>query len=72
MIVTEKITSQYIHDEMTRLYADVENVLKKIFEQAGNKIQPETQEDVQQKIVGTKQAIDRFKSKYVSISDDKD
>jgi ElaB/YqjD/DUF883 family membrane-anchored ribosome-binding protein len=66
MIVTEQITSQYIHAEMTQLYVELERVVRQIFEQAGNKIKPEQQEEIKQEIEGTKYVLDRFKNKYVT------
>ena len=61
---TDQETQQKIYDSMFQLQADIETALKRIFEQAGSKIQPEKQEEVQQKLVGTKQVIERCRSKY--------
>ena len=64
MNTTHQETQQKIYDSMFQLQADLETALKRIFEQAGNRIQPEKQEEVQQKIAQTKQVIERFKGKY--------
>jgi ElaB/YqjD/DUF883 family membrane-anchored ribosome-binding protein len=64
MIVNEQENNHSIHDEMTQIQIDLERALKNILEQAGSKIQPEKQEKFKKDIEGTKQIIERFKSKY--------
>jgi len=56
---------QKICDDVTQLQSDLEGALQRIFEQAGSKIEPERQEEVQKKVEATKQLLERFKSRYI-------
>ncbi|MHC5915172.1 MAG: hypothetical protein ACYTXE_30210 [Nostoc sp.] len=49
---------------MTQIQIDLERALKNILEQAGSKIKPEKQEELKKEVEGTKQIIERFKSRY--------
>ncbi|MEH2052437.1 hypothetical protein [Nostoc sp.] len=64
MSANEQENNHRIHDEMTQIQIDLERALKNILEQAGSKIQAEKQEKFKKDIEGTKQIIERFKSKY--------
>lgn len=55
-----------IFEQMIQLQADLEGILQKIFEQAGSKIQPEKQAEVQQQLAGTQRLLERFKDRYGS------
>ncbi len=64
MSANEQENNHRIHDEMTQIQIDLERALKNILEQAGSKIQPEKQEEFKKEIEGTKQILERFKSRY--------
>lgn len=64
MNTKEQELNQKICDDMTQIQADLERALKMLFERTGNKIKPEKQEEVQKEIEGTKQLLERFKSRY--------
>ncbi|MEH1911162.1 MAG: hypothetical protein V7L05_05930 [Nostoc sp.] len=64
MSANEQETNHRIRDEMTQIQIDLERALKNILEQAGSKIKPDKQEEFKKEIEGTKQIIERFKSKY--------
>jgi hypothetical protein len=66
MLVTESITSQYIHAEMTQLYVDLERILQEVLEQSGDRIKPDQQEEVKKDVEGTKYLLDCFKRKYIT------
>jgi hypothetical protein len=61
---TEQDIRQKICDDLTQLQSGLQAALQKIFEQAGNRIEPAKQEEVQQKVEGTKQLLENFKSRY--------
>ena len=65
MSISELDMRQKICDDVTQLQSDLEGALQRIFEQAGSKIEPERQEEVQKKVEGTKQLLERFKSRYI-------
>ncbi|MUL37181.1 hypothetical protein [Gloeocapsopsis dulcis] len=56
--------NQKIRDNMTQLQIDLEKTFKKIFEQAGSKIKPEKQDEIQKAIDSTKLLLERFKCRY--------
>ncbi|AFZ30812.1 hypothetical protein Glo7428_2299 [Gloeocapsa sp. PCC 7428] len=64
MNASEQTINQKICEQMTQVQAGLEKVITKIFEQAGSKIQLEKREQVEKAIKGTKQILERFKSKY--------
>lgn len=64
MNASEQTINQKICEQMTQVQAGLEKVITKIFEQAGSKIQLEKREQVEKAIEGTKQILERFKSKY--------
>lgn len=64
MNATELEINQKICDDMTQLQIDLEQALKNIFEQAGSKIKPEKQQEVQKGIENTKLILENFKSRY--------
>lgn len=68
MSLIQQDVNQKICDEVTQLQTDLERALKYVFEQAGSKIKPEKQEEVQQNMEGTKQLLERFKSRYACHS----
>ncbi|NJR66054.1 MAG: hypothetical protein HC772_13205 [Leptolyngbyaceae cyanobacterium CRU_2_3] len=51
--------------DVTQLQSGLETALQRIFEQAGSKIELQKQQEVQQKVEGTKQLLERFKTQYV-------
>jgi hypothetical protein len=65
MSLTPEEIKQKICDDVAQLQADLDGTLQRILDQAGGKIEPEKQEEVQRKIEGTKQLLERFKSRYV-------
>ncbi|HEY9642169.1 MAG TPA: hypothetical protein V6C57_16905 [Coleofasciculaceae cyanobacterium] len=64
MNIAEQEVKQKIWDDVTQLQADLQAALYRILEQAGSRIQPEKQEEVQQKVEGTRQLLEHFKSRY--------
>lgn len=64
MNTVEQPINQRICDDMTQLQTYLEEALRKIFEQAGSKINVEKQEAVKQEVEKTKQLLERFKSRY--------
>ncbi|MHC5932897.1 hypothetical protein [Nostoc sp.] len=64
MSANQQETNHRIRDEMTQIQIDLERALKNILEQAGSKIQPEKQDEFKKEIEGTKQILERFKSRY--------
>lgn len=64
MSTIQQTLNQKICDDMTQLQADLEGALKKIFEQAGSQINPDRREEVTKAIEGTKQMLERFKTRY--------
>ncbi len=56
---------QKICDAIIELEFDLEETLKRIFLQAGSKIEPERQAEVELKVAGTKQLLERLRSKYI-------
>ncbi|KAF3889325.1 MULTISPECIES: hypothetical protein [Nostocales] len=64
MEISEQELSQKICDDVTQIEVDLETALKEILEQAGSKIKPEKQEEIKKEMEGTKQVLERFKSRY--------
>ncbi|MGB7084816.1 MAG: hypothetical protein WBD47_04630 [Phormidesmis sp.] len=54
-----------IREAISALQADLENVVKEIFEQAGKKIRSERREDVEQGITKAMLLLEKLKSRYV-------
>jgi tRNA uridine 5-carbamoylmethylation protein Kti12 len=65
MNIAEQEIRQKICEDVTQLQVDLQTALQSIFEQAGHRIQPEKQQEVQQKFAGTQQLLEHFKSRYV-------
>ncbi len=57
-------TYQRISEEIAQIQVDLEGVLKLFFEQAGSKLQPEQQGEMEQSVEGTKQMLERLRVKY--------
>lgn len=54
-----------IREAISALQADLENVVKEVFEQAGKKIRSERREDVEQGITKAMLLLEKLKSRYV-------
>ncbi|MGB7251026.1 MAG: hypothetical protein WBC73_18980 [Phormidesmis sp.] len=54
-----------IRETISVLQADLESVVKEIFEQAGKKIRSERREDVKQGITKAMLLLEKLKSRYV-------
>ena len=65
---TKQDVNQNICEKMTQIQEDVEALLNKIFEKAGNNIQAEKQAEYIRAIAGTRQVIERFKNKYGCVT----
>ncbi|WP_265273459.1 hypothetical protein [Nostoc sp. KVJ3] len=64
MNANEQEINHRIFDDMTQIQIDLEIALKNILEEAGGKIKPDKQEEFKKEIEGTKQILERFKSRY--------
>lgn len=64
MTTLQQTANQQIYNNITQLQADLEKTLKKIFEQAGSKIEPDRGAEVTQELEGTQKRLELFKSKY--------
>ncbi len=61
MSLTQQEIKQKICDDVTQIQADLDGTLQRILKQAGSKIEPEKQEEVQKKVEDTKQLLEYFK-----------
>ena len=64
MNAIESEINRKICDGIIEIESDLEETLRQIFEQAGGKIEPEKQAEVEQKTARTKQLLERLRSKY--------
>jgi hypothetical protein len=56
--------NQRICDDIIQLQLDLDGILKQIFDQAGNKIKPEQQAEVEQNIAGIRNLLECLKNSY--------
>ncbi len=64
MTILQREINRRICNDIIQLQLDLDGTLKQIFDQAGNKIKPEQQVEVEQNIAGTRNLLEDLKNSY--------